>query len=69
MAVLLLLCLFFSRDFLEDIVSNVEKKRLQSQLLKAVADASSTSVKDTTVWSELTLTGTFKFQSPDLSLT
>lgn len=56
-----ILIIFVFRDFLEDIVSNVEKKRLQSQLLKAVADASSTSVKDTTVWSELTLTGTTTF--------
>ncbi|XP_019755152.2 zinc finger protein 569 [Dendroctonus ponderosae] len=49
------------RDVLEDIVTNVEKKRLQTQLFQAVANAANTeSLKKSIVWNELTLTESIK---------
>ncbi|XP_066157522.1 zinc finger protein 678-like [Euwallacea fornicatus] len=49
------------RDLLEDIVANVEKKRLQNQLLRALPDANDKDfLKDTNVWNELTLTESVK---------
>lgn len=49
------------RDVLEDIVANAEKKRLQKQLLHAVASAANKdTVKDTIVWNEYTLTESIK---------
>ncbi|ENN80105.1 hypothetical protein YQE_03464, partial [Dendroctonus ponderosae] len=49
------------RDVLEDIVTNVEKKRLQTQLFQAVANAANTeSLKQSIVWNELTLTESIK---------
>lgn len=43
---------------LEDIVTNAEKKRLQTQLFQAVANsANKESLKESIVWNELTLTG------------
>ncbi|CAG9768583.1 unnamed protein product [Ceutorhynchus assimilis] len=50
------------RDVLEDVMANAEKKRLQSQLLQAIANQSidKEALKETIVWNELTFTDSIK---------
>ncbi|KAL1501100.1 hypothetical protein ABEB36_006488 [Hypothenemus hampei] len=51
------------RDVLEEIVANAEKKRLETQLLQSVAASSNNqkkSLKNTTIWNELTLSESIK---------
>lgn len=51
------------RDVLEDIMAGAEKKRLQQQLLSVATEAASgtkSSIVDTPIWNELTLTDSIK---------
>lgn len=51
------------RDVLEDIMAGAEKKRLQQQLLSVATEAAAgqkSSIVDSTIWNELTLTDSIK---------